>query len=303
MFAVANVYTASAVCTKGNNILNTINNKLDQLLGNDGGTGVSQPPPGCKSLNFEALNNKESARLVIGGINGPFGALANGNDVYITGYYDHKVYRFNQKENPGTAAAETIASPSSYPMFFDIKDDLLYMTAYTNSVYRKPLRGGAFEKIITMTQPVGISWSPDGELLIISERSSRNVNVYDKNFQKKTSFKFCALYARDISFDSNGNIRIATYSNKLCIYESKTFHLIKIETIIDAVKTEGYMVHCDGTIILGDRGGKLLFLNKDYSKIKTVTGFSSLGDVALDEEGTLYVTDFGAKKIYLFDLF
>ena len=266
-------------------------------------TGVSQPPPGCKSLNFEDLNSKVSARLVIGGISGPFGALANDNDVYITGYYNQKVYRSNQEENPGTAAAETITSPSSNPLFFDIKDDLLYMTAFSNSVYRKPLRGGAFEKVITMTQPVGISWSPDGELLIVSEWRSRNIIVYDKYLQKKTSFKFCDQYARDISFDSNGNIRIATYSNKFCIYESKTFHLIKIETIIDAVKTEGYMVHCDGTIILGDRGGKLLFLNKDYSKIKTITGFTSLGDVALDEEGTLYVSDFGANKIYLFDLF
>ena len=283
VFTVTNVYTASAYCKNGKKPI--------------------PPTPVCKSLNIAALNNKESAKLVIGGISGPFGAIANGNDVYITGYFNHKIYRFNQEENPGTAAAEIIASPSTNPLFFDIKDDLLYVTALSNSVYRKPLRGGAFEKVITMTQPVGISWSPDGELLIVGEWRSFNIIVYNKNFQRQRSFKSCTVYPRDISFDSDGNIRIATYSNKICIYDRNTFKLISTKVIQDAVNTEGYMVHCDGTIILADRGGKLLFLNKDYSKIKTITGFTSLGDVALDEEGTLYVTDLFAHKIYLFDLF
>ena len=74
--------------------------------------------------------------------------ISNGNDVYISGYFNGKVYRFNQKENPGTAAAEIIASPPGNPYFFDIKDDLLYMTVYANNVYRKPLRGGTFEKLL-----------------------------------------------------------------------------------------------------------------------------------------------------------
>ena len=212
---------------------------------------------------------------------------------------------FNQVTNPGKAAVAVVSSPSTSPLFLDIKDGFLYMTALSNSVYRRNLRkaGSNFEKIITMTEPVGIGWSPDGEQLLVSEWLSGKVIVYNTNFQVKTQFHAGVTNVRDISFDSNGNIRIATYTNQIRIFDKNTYKLIATKIIAGAVNTEGYTVHCDGTIIVADRSGKLLFLNKDYVTLKTITGFTSLGDVAITTDGTLYVTDLSAHKIYLYDLF
>ncbi len=308
VFTVTNVYTATGICVsckEVTDLFDIINGKLDTIIKNGAGGGGGPPPtPVCKPLNFQNLG-AVNAKLVITGISGAFGAIADGNDVYITGYYSNKVYRYNQVTNPGKAAVAVIPSPSNQPLFFDIKDDFIYMTALSNSVYRKNLRkdGSKFEKIITMTQPVGISWSPDGERLLVSEWSSGTIIVYNANFKKITTFHAGVTYVRDISFDSNGNIRIATYTNKILIFDKNTYKLIATKTIAGAGNTEGYTVHCDGTIIVADRSGKLFFLNKDYGIVRKITGFSGLGDVAITTDGTLYVTVFGASKIFLYDLF
>ena len=144
---------------------------------------------------------------------------------------------------------------------------------------------------------------PRWRTALVSEWLSGKVIVYNTNFQVKTQFHAGVTYVRDISFDSNGNIRIATYTNQIRIFDKNTYKLIATKIIAGAVNTEGYTVHCDGTIIVADRSGKLLFLNKDYGTLRTITGFTSLGDVAITKDGTLYVTDLSAHKIYLYDLF
>ncbi len=176
VFTVTNVYTAAGDCVSCKEVtelFDIINGKLDTILkngsggGGDGGGGSGDGGGGgsvCKPLNFQNVEVGK-AKLVIDAVSGAFGAIADGNDVYITAYFINKLYHYNQVTNPGKAPVAVVSSPSTSPLFFDIKDGFLYMTALSNSVYRRNLRkaGSNFEKIITMTEPVGIGWSPDGE--------------------------------------------------------------------------------------------------------------------------------------------
>ena len=137
----------------------------------------------------------------------------------------------------------------------------------------------------------------------MSEWETSKVHVYNDALERIHTFTHCATYPREISFDSNDNIRISTYTSKICIYDGKNYQLTEETPISDASNTEGYLVHCDGSIILADRGGKLLFLDKNYQTLRTITGYASLGDVALTTDGTLYVTDISRSEIYLYKVF
>lgn len=263
-------------------------------------------PPGsyCHPINYHSIC-KARPYKVIHGIGGAFGAIANGNDVYITGYFNKNVYRYNSQVHGGTIPLETVRFPSGNPTFVDIHNGKLYVTSVTCRVYEKPLKWGTFRAVCGLIAPrsVGIKWSPDGQLLIVSEWNTRRVNVYNKHFQRIKTFTACSTYPREISFDCHGNIRITTYTCKVCLYNPHTYHLLAAKRIPGASKTEGYYVHCDGTIVMADRGGKLHFLDSNYRVLRTITGFSSLGDVALTSDGTMYVTDLGASKIYLYKVY
>ena len=258
--------------------------------------------PLCEPLKFDGIT-ASNAEHVISGIGGAFGAIANGNDVYITGYFNGYVYRYNSQIGNGIQQLEALRLPTGNPTFLDIHDGFLYVTSHVNSVYRKPLIGGEFELQFQQYKPVGIKWSSDGERLLVSEWETSKVHVYNYDLQRIHTFTHCATYAREISFDSNDNIRISTYTPKICIYDGKNYQLIEQTPISGASNTEGYLVHCDGSIILADRGGKLLFLDKNYQTLRTITGYASLGDVALTTDGTLYVTDISRSEIYLYKVF
>ena len=294
-----NIFCTEATCVSCkvvNDMFEEINKKLDQLL--------SKKPAVCKELNYANLVQSKP-KQVISTVRGAFGAIANGNDVYITGYSDGFVYRFNSQS---TTPQERLKLPGGRPTFLDIHNGYLYVTSHANAVYKKPLIGGSFTKVLSQYKPVGIKWSPDGERLIVSEWETKKIHVYNKILERISTFSVaqCAItYPREISFDSDGRLRITTYSNKICLYDktSNGYQHKSIKYVPGAIHTEGYLQHCDGTIILADRGGKLFFLNKNYGVKKLVTGFGSTGDVALTTDGVLYVTDLQRSKVYLYSLF
>ena len=284
----ANVFTASS------NPLNAISSLIQNLIHHG---------PVCRPLNYAALvpgNVKGSLSVSI-----PFGAIANGNDVYISGYGDGNVNRYNNEGGNGVAALETNTLAANGPAFMDIKDSLLYVThSGSNAVYRKPLIGGEFTQVLNVNAPVGIKWSPNGERLLVGEWNTGIIHVYDKDFQEITTFNAqCDTYAREISFDLDGNIRITAFNNRFCLYSKDDYSILPAIPITDAVNSNGHLQHCDGTIILADGSGKVLFLDENYKTLRSLSGFTLPTDVALAADGTLYVTDYGANTVYLYSLY
>ena len=256
---------------------------------------------GCRPLNYENIAEDNAVEVITDKVR-PLSALANGNDVYISGAGgDGYVSRYNYQESP-VEALET--EPITTARYMDIYDDFLYVgSSRNNMIYKKPLTGGSFTEVLSVSVPTGIKWSPNGEQLFVTQWNTGRVNVYDKNLERIERFNHCNNRGREISFDSDGNIRISTYSDKICIYERNSFSLLSEVTINDAVRTDGHVQHCDGTLIMADRGGKLHFLNENYETLRTVSGFNSVADVALTTDGMLYVTDWGISRIYIYSLY
>ena len=314
LFAVANVCTVADIqcvrCKKVKELFDLVNRKLDKMIANGGCGGDGGPPsaPVCKPINFENLENA-TAKLVIDSIKCPYGVVADGNDVYVSSCLEKNVYRFNQVTNPGNDAAEIIPSPTINPMYLDIKDGFLYMDTFGENVYRMNLgiAGSNIEKIITVSQAAGIRWSPDGKQILLGIFNKANkgaIAVYNEKFQLVAQFPTDTRFVQDIGFDRNGNIRITDSTNEIRIFDKDTYKLMRNITL--PVFTVGFTEHCDGTIILADPlDTSLLFLNEDYDLLKTVTvaGSERLCDVAITEDGTLYVTDYSTRMIYLYDLF
>ena len=255
----------------------------------------------CIPLQIHNVNIK-SAKRVINGIGGAFGAVADGNDVYIAGFSAKRIYRFNQQGS----LVENFPSPSGEPTYMDISNGKLYLTDHSHSVYEKPIgQNQGFTRIIYIHQtPIGVQVSGDR---IYVGQSNDIVRVYDKcNKQQIGSITGVRPIIRKVFLDSEGNIQIASYSNTIFIY-NREFQLIERQVINIGIGIplgiDGMYVHCDGTKVLADRQGKLIFAAKDGTVLRTVTGFGSTGDVALTSDGTLFVTDIGTSRVYLFSVY
>ena len=284
------------VCTVSSNPFEAIGGLIKNLI----------HPQVCRSLNYADIT-PGSAKQTITTIDDPYGTLASGNDVYINRFGEGvNVFHFNSKEGDGVQALEATAIGAGSPVFNDINDGFIYVANYGNNrVYRKPLLGGEFAEILTVNSPYGIKWSPDGTQLLVGEWNTGIIHIYDRDFQEITSFtSSCTTYPREISFDLDGNIRLADDSTGFCIHSKDDYSLLsEIEVENIGIATEGHLQHCDGTIILADRGGRVHFLDKDYKTLRMFSGFDGPRDVALTDDGTLYVTDYGADTVYLYSLY
>ena len=209
---IGNFQNVSAACFRCQEVLDmfkVINKKLDLILKGS----PPSPSPVCKPLNRQAVNVNEAKKVIY--VGGAFGAIANGNEVYITGYYDKHVYRFDQTG----VRKERVRSPTGNPTFLDIHGGKLYMTDHTWNVYTRPLSGNqGFTKLLGQRLPVGIKVSPNGDRIFVSEWNTGRVNVYNKALQKIRTLSGIATYPREIFIDSAGNIHIASYTNTIFIY-------------------------------------------------------------------------------------
>ena len=286
------------------NRLDKITTKLNLLLEHfkiNPPAGPDPKPPVCRKLQFNRITSAASPK-VIQHIGGAYPAIANGNDIYIAGFIDRFVYRFNSDK--GLQPLEKIKLPTGFPTFFDIRDGFLYVTDYINSVYRKPLVGGQFERVITGPQrTAGIKWSPDGQNLFVGLENEHKVLVYNKDFKLVTQFRHCSPspYNHKITFGLDGNIRISSDTPNLCLYSpTSPYKALSPVTIHGVGRIAGHFQHCDGTIIMADYSGKLHFLDKNYKVLHTITGFGGLGDVALTTDGTLYVTGYTKNIVHVY---
>ena len=97
----------------------------------------------------------------------------------------------------------------------------------------------------------------------------------------------------------------------MCIYQhshqqynvySKNYEFVRTITYPGAGKVDGWLFQCDGSKILADRSGQILFVDKDDSvqQVHTDDGFDTLVGVAITESGALFVLDSDANKFFIY---
>ena len=185
---------------------------------------------------------------------------------------------------------------------WDVKDGYMYGNTIKKGIVSAKLNDVSgmvrFESLFPIPSTYGVKWSPDGERVLIYHHSRRaNIDVYDKNQHFIKQLSYCDEAVPGFDFDSHGNIRVAG-KTKFCIYDKDNYNLVSSIAIQDVQLITDYAQHCDGTIIVADYYGKMLFLNQDYQTLHIVEGFDQyLSDksilthpenVAVTRDGTIY---------------
>ena len=245
-----------------------------------------------------------SPKKVITGIRGPHNVLITpSNDVFIPGYFDKFLYRYDIQGN----FKKKYKVPSGNPMMLDLHDGELYVTNLMgNTVYTAKFCNGElgpFRPFIFQSKPTGFKISKDGSRTYVSEYHSGRIHMYNCALNKIGTFLLPkpSFDPTEIQFDLDGNINVPSYNPKIHVY-SKTGVLIRTITHPGAKAIQGFFNNCDGTRVLADRSGKVVFAHADGSTIKVISGYGMKqpADVTIAPDGTLWVADVIGNKVFLF---
>ena len=246
--------------------------------------------------NTREASTVTTPKKVITGIHGAHYVLfTKSNDVFITGFFDGQVYRYDLAGN----FKDKFGVPGN-PTMMDIRGNILYITNHADAVYTKDISiiDSPVTKTLTLdTQPIGIKISDDGKRLYVG-LDGGVIRVFNENLVKIGEMKINDR-SRKILLDADGNINVGSYSSKIYVF-NRNYQLVRIDQF-SAGNIDGYLNNCDGSRILADRSGKIIFVDKNRQTVKTIA-IQSPSDVniAPDDDLTLWVADPIGNKVYLY---
>ena len=237
------------------------------------------------------------------------GIIADGNDVYIARVDDSTVGSVSKYDQDGNWIA-TFSIPEGKPRFFEIQNNDLYVTTGGDDfkgIYVKCRNEDRFTKVLELTTsaaPCYMRYTPDGEKFVLSFYPDNTVFVYNKDFSINTTFDVPGVIGnvgiRDMHFDSESNLYITIFTSVIQVY-NKNYEFVRTITYPGAVRLDGWLFQCDGSKILADRSGKVLFVDKDDNVQQVHTdGFTGTIGVAITESGALFVLDFNKEKLFIY---
>ena len=147
-------------------------------------------------------------------------------------------------------------------------------------------------------------FTPDGEQFLLSFLTQDTVSVYNKDLSINRTFNVPVdglnEHPRDMHFDNDSNVYISTFTPIIYVY-NKNYEFVRTITYPGAGQVDGWLFQCDGSKILADRSGQVLFVDKDDGVQQVHTdGFGGPIEVAITESGALFVLDFDANKLFIY---
>ncbi len=104
-----------------------------------------------------------------------------------------------------------------------------------------------------------------------------------------------------MNFDTNGNMLISTFNAQIHSYD-ENFNFLQTVTYPGTGQIDGWIFQCDGSKILADRMGAVIFVDKDDNVVQIHTeGYSDIGYVGITESGALFVTEINLKKLLIYN--
>ena len=284
--------------------LEIIESKLDKIL-------LNMLPKTCEVPEIkevyktDCIDNKRDPSTVIATpkktidiINRPHYILfTKNNDVFITGYGDGHVYRYDLAGN----FQDKFKVPHS-PTMMDLRDNILYISDHISSVYTKDITNDSpVTKILSLNAPpVGIKISDDGKKLYIG-LDAGIIDVYDEELEKIAEMKMNSGRPRKILIDVDGYINVAGMSSEIYVF-NKTYGLVRVDNYPGVGAIDGFVINCDGSKIFADRRGKVTFVDEHGEIEKSINGYNSPADVGIapDDARTLWVAETHANKVHLY---
>ena len=145
-----------------------------------------------------------------------------------------------------------------------------------------------------------IRFTPDGSHFLVTTAS----NVYAFNSQSLTlvnTITIPSAFTLVIQFDSDGSMLVSTRTNVLYRYD-ENFNSSNTITYPEAtIRIDGWIFQCDGSKILADREGRVIFVDQNDTivQIQTAPEYSITADVAITKNGALFVSDVFANKVFI----
>ena len=257
---------------------------------------IKSPPEECKPIPPSILSN--TPYKTISSINKPYGIYVDGDNVYVAGFGDGYVHKFDQDGN----FIKKYSAPGN-PIFIEVHESSLYVTNHIDTVYIKPrCNDDPFVKFLTMNKPpISFRFTPDGEYFLVGEHRQSAVRVYQKNrILDSRITNIPSSDERVIHWDRDGNMQISSYRTYISVYTKGDYKFVKKIPFPGSKYLEGWIYQCDGGRILADRSGKVLFADKNDKVVKVVAGFGEAAHVGVTKDRKLFVSDFKRSKVYIY---
>ena len=228
----------------------------------------------------------------------PRGLIAYGNYVFVSGN-DGNVHKYDDEGN----FIATFDIPLGNPQFLEIYDNKLYAPNLGKDVYVKSLCDDVdnFESFFTTSFAglYAIKFTPDGSHFLLT--ASSNVHVF--NSQSLTLVSIITIPSgstRKVQFDADGNMYVSSASTIIYKYDNNFNFVSTIDYSPDAFHVDGWIFQCDGSKILGDHAGRVIFVDKDDNEVEVQGRFTGIFDVAITKSGALFLSDVNTKKVIIY---
>ncbi len=232
----------------------------------------------------------------------PYGIITDGNTVFVAEYDAGKVHKFDHEGN----LLKIFSIPSGYATFMEIREDKLYLTNHQDTIYIKSVCNDDDDFVVFVSPgfvPIAIRFTPSGSHFLVGEHIKGKVHVFNtqsKDIVQTITIIGSSVDERDIHFDTNGNMLISTYNSQIYTYD-ENFNILQSVTYPGAGQIDGWIFQCDGSKILADRSGKVIFVDKDDNIVQIHTeGYSSIGHIGTTKNGAIFVSDLSLKKVFIY---
>ena len=280
-------------CQQLPGIQSKVTQMMDELI-----KEIHSMQSGCDCNRTRCPSTIGSPLKVITGIDRPFYIYITDNgEVFISGYRDGYVYKFDKYGN----FQKKFSIPNGGPTGVYVKGNRVYVAGINANKIFEYSMDGVFMGVITIqSQPMGLAVDSDGKFYV-SEHNTGKVNVYNSNGTKSHVITGIGTYPRKIQFDSDGNLYVNTHYKGVYIVTKSGHHVSQLK--INGIDMgEGLFVDCYDNMYVVDRSSKseVYLYGKNGKPMKIIKGFTRAADVAIAPDGTVWITDDGDDKVYLY---
>ena len=285
--------TCKNCCQQLPGIQSKASQMMDELI-----KEIQSMQSGCDCNRTRSPSTIGGPLKTITGINGPFYIhITDNSEAFISGWGDGYVHKFDKYGN----FQNKFSIPNGGPTGVYAKGNQVYVASYfAKNIYEYSMDGVLIRVIAAQNEPVGLVVDSDSRLYV-SEGNSGKVHVYNSNGTKSHVITGIGTSPRKIQFGSDGNLHVNTHYKGVYIVTKSGHHLSQLK--INGIDIgEGLFVDCYDNMYVVDRSSpsEVYLCGKNGKPMKIIKGFTRAGDVAIAPDGTLWITDHGGNKVYLY---
>ena len=280
-------------CQQLPGIRSKVTQMMDELI-----KDIQSIQSGCDCNRTRSPSTIRSPLKTINEIDGPFYiSITDNGEVFISGWRKGYVYKFDKYGN----LKKKFAIPKGNVTGVYAKGNRVYVAGFSaNKVYEYSMDGVLIGVIIEQNQPVGLAVDKDDKFYV-SEWTTGKVHVYNSNGSKSHVINGIGTFPRKIQFDSDDNLHVNTHYKGVYIITKSGHHLSQVK-VNDIAYGDGFYIDCYDNMYIVDRSSpsEVYLCSKNGKPMKIIKGFIQVIDVAIAPDGTIWITDYDANKVYLY---